>query len=50
MKQIMEDDKTKDKSLDQKVILMKRKFGYDLSISRSTVWNVRILVVIMKIF
>jgi len=30
MKDLMEDIKTKDKSLDQKVVLMKRKFGENL--------------------
>ena len=31
---------TKDKSVDHKLLLMKRKFGEEIPLSRSTIWNV----------
>ena len=44
MKEIMEDKYLKDRSIDHKVILMKRKFGEEIPLSRSTVWNVSLLL------
>ncbi len=36
----MEKNSTKDTSVDQKLMLMKRQFGEELPLSRSTIWNV----------
>ena len=44
MKEIMEDTYKKDTSVDQKLLLMKRKFGEDIPLSRSTIWNVHCLL------
>ena len=49
MKEIMEDKYLKDRSIDHKVILMKRKFGEEIPLSRSTVWNVNLLIFCLTI-
>ena len=49
MKEIMEDKYLKDRSIDHKVILMKRKFGEEIPLSRSTVWNVSLLIFCLTI-
>ncbi len=44
MKELMLNKRTKDKSVDAKLVLMKRKFGDEVKLSRSTLWNVSYLV------